>query len=261
MICVMFLTDGRLVAAGKKLAAAGYQVIGAATLYEAKRIVQTGASQIDCVVLPIRGTDDGTIAFENGKADIAPLLKGLKPGTPVFTGRRTDYLLSLGLDLHNCFENEAVALANAPLTAEGVLWMLLEKTPRSLADYTYDVLGLGKTGRSIRALLNRLGLTVRSVTRGGLDSSLPLSAWAQSPPSDVVIVTIPAPVLTQSVVAQWRRPVTVIDITSGQAGVEADALSAPNLIYFSAPPLPGIVAPESAGDLIADFIIDTLGGM
>ncbi|HWP51073.1 MAG TPA: hypothetical protein VN626_05165, partial [Clostridia bacterium] len=214
MNCVVFLTDNRLVAAAKSVCAHGYQVFSAATLSEAKQVLLIDAQKIDCVVLPIRGTDDGTVEFDDGKADISPLLKGLKPGIPVFTAHKTAYLQALGLNIQNAFENEAVALANAPLTAEGVLWMLLEKTPRSLTEYTYDVLGMGKTGCSICALLNKLGLQVRSFARNGKNDALPLSVWEKSNPSDVVIVTIPARVITKKIVARWNKPVTIIDIAS-----------------------------------------------
>lgn len=261
MICVMFLTDARLVAAGKKLAAAGYEVIGAATLSEVEQIFQTDPFKIDCVVLPIRGTDDGTVALNDGIVDIGPLLKSLKPGTPVFTAHKTPYLQALELNIQNCFESKAVAHANAPLTAEGILWMILEKTPRSLNEYTYDVLGMGNTGTCITALLKKLGLQVRSFARGGKSDTLPLSSWAQSDPADVIIVTIPAQVVSKDNVKQWKKPVTVIDIASGRAGVAPEALTLPNITYFAAPPLPSIVAPVTGGELIADFIIETLGGV
>lgn len=260
MICVMFLTDARLVAAGKKLAAAGYEVISASTLSETEQIFQTDAFKIDCVVLPIRGTDDGTVALNDGVVDIGPLLKSLKPGTPVFTAHRTAYLQALELNIQNCFESKAVAHANAPLTAEGVLWMILEKTPRSLNEYTYDVLGMGNTGTCISALLKKLELQVRSFARGGKSDTLPLSSWAQSDPADVIIVTIPAQVVSEDIVKQWKKPVTVIDIASGRVGVAPEALTLPNITYFAAPPLPSIVAPVTGGELIADFIIETLGG-
>ena len=260
MNCVVFLTDNRLVAAAKMLSAQGYKVFSAATLSEAKQVLQMDAQKIDCVVLPIRGTDDGTVEFGNGKVDISPLLKGIKSGVPVFTAHKTAYLQALGLNIQNPFDNEAVALANAPLTAEGVLWMLLEKTPRSLTEYTYDVLGMGKTGHSICALLLKLGLQVRRFARNGKNNVLPLLAWEKGDPSDVVIVTIPARVITQKIALQWNKPVTIIDIASGRAGVEPEAIDLPNITYFAAPPLPGIVAPESGGELIAGFIIETLGG-
>lgn len=260
MICVMFLTDARLVAAGKKLAAAGYEVISAATLSETEQIFQTDPFQINCVVLPIRGTDDGTVTLNDGIVDIGPLLKSLKPGTPVFTAHKTAYLQALGLNIQNCFESKAVAHANAPLTAEGVLWMILEKTPRSLNEYTYDVLGMGNTGTCITALLKKLGLQVRSFARGEKSDILPLSSWAQSDPADVIIVTIPTQVISKEIVKQWKKPITVIDIASGRAGVAPEALTLPNITYFAAPPLPSIVAPVTGGELIADFIIETLGG-
>ncbi len=260
MNCIVFLTDNRLVAAGKKLSAVGYQVFGAAEASQAKALLQIDPTQIDCVVLPIRGTDDGTVSFKNGAVDVAPLLRGLRPGTPVFTAHKTAYLQALGLNIQNCFESKAVAQANAPLTAEGVLWMILEKTPRSLNEYTYDVLGMGNTGTCISALLKKLGLRVRSFARGGINNALPLSSWAESEPADVVIVTIPAQVISKSIVEQWKKPVTVIDIASGRAGVAAEALTLPNITCFAAPPLPSIVAPETGGELIADFIIEMLGG-
>lgn len=256
----VFSSDARLEHACRMLRRGGHQVAEARNAQEADAILERDPAEFDFLVLPIRAAEDGRTELSGQSVPVDALLKGLRPGVPVFTGRRTDYLKRLSLRLYHFFEDEELARNNAALTAEGVLYLLLSRTSRSIFDYTYDLLGAGKTGEQIYALLARLGLKVRPVTRRGERGSMPYDSWRAVPPAQVVINTVPGRVVTADMLPNWTKEVFLLDLSSGELGADPEVKAAANLTYLAAPPLPGLVAPESAGALLADYVEAVLAG-
>lgn len=278
---VVFATDRRLSYAAAFLAEAGLEIREAVRLPgdAVTADVPSGSwapAETDLVLLPIRGTVDGTIALPGGSRnaaetagsnagalDIGPFLTSLRRDAFVFAGVRTPYLTALPCRFC-CYQSDPVfAAANAELASEGVLWLLLTKTPRSLSAYCYDILGAGRVGRAVGTKLTKLGLPVRYVDVTGAPDTLAPDAWQKTKPADVVINTAPKPLISRSLIAAWREagaasekdPVYIMDIATGQVGVEEDAKGMPGTVYVPAPPLPGFVAPETAGKLIAEALL------
>ena len=84
------------------------------------------------VFLPIRGTEDGSIQMNGTRMDLRPLLEELKPEAKVLAGLWSDYVRFLPCSFVCYQEDLEFAAKNSLLTAEGVLHLLLRKTPRSL---------------------------------------------------------------------------------------------------------------------------------
>ena len=215
--------------------------------------------------------------------DLRPLLEELKPEAKVLAGLWSDYVRFLPCSFVCYQEDLEFAAKNSLLTAEGVLHLLLRKTPKSLFSYTYDVVGGGRVGTAVCDLLRRLGLSVRLISHSGRKGAVPLEEWLNAGrPSDVVVNTATAPVITEAFVRTWSGsapsgvpgsapdtvsgpasgtvfstsgPVRVFDLSSRMAGTEPAARTHENIIYIAAPPLPGLVAPESAGQLLAEAFL------
>lgn len=267
---VIFASDERLYYCGLFLQEKGYEVQIVRTpeewIPEKVRV-----SDLDFVFLPIRGTEDGSIQMNGTRMDLRPLLEGLKPEAKVLAGLWSDYERFLPCSFVCYQEDLEFAAKNSLLTAEGVLHLLLRKTPKSLFSYTYDIVGGGRVGTAVCDLLRRLGLSVRLVSHSGREGAVPLEEWQNSGrPSDVVVNTATAPVITEAFVQTWSGsapsgvpgtasgtpgPVRVFDLSSGMAGTEPAARTHENIIYTAAPPLPGLVAPESAGQLLAEAFL------
>ena len=284
---VIFASDERLYYCGLFLQEKGYEVQIVRTpeewIPEKVRV-----SDLDFVFLPIRGTEDGSIQMNGTRMDLRPLLEELKPEAKVLAGLWSDYVRFLPCSFVCYQEDLEFAAKNSLLTAEGVLHLLLRKTPKSLFSYTYDVVGGGRVGTAVCDLLRRLGLSVRLISHSGRKGAVPLEEWQNAGrPSDVVVNTATAPVITEAFVRTWSGsapsgvpgpapgtfpgpasgtisgpvfrpasgpapgPVRVFDLSSRMAGTEPAARTHENIIYIAAPPLPGLVAPESAGQLLA----------
>ncbi len=251
----VFANDERIYFASEALKKLGIEVDCANDYSRGQNLLVKDPKNYDFVLLPVRGTEDGTILQSVGTSlFIGDFLKGLSEGTPVFTGRQTEYLRQLKLNLYDPFKDPEVSKKNAELTAEGVLWFLLEYTKKSLFEDSYDVVGAGHTGTAITELLRRLRLSVRQVARNGHLDMISMEQWEREPPSDVVIITVPALVLPTKLAESWKKPVFVLDISSGQVGADPKIQELQNITYYAAPPLPSKVAPQSAGGLIADYI-------
>lgn len=251
----VFVNDERIYFASEALKKLGIEVDCANDYSRGQNLLVKDPKNYDFVLLPVRGTEDGTILQSVGTSlFIGDFLKGLSEGTPVFTGRQTEYLRQLKLNLYDPFKDPEVSKKNAELTAEGVLWFLLEYTKKSLFEDSYDVVGAGHTGTAITELLRRLRLSVRQAARNGHLDMISMEQWEREPPSDVVIITVPALVLPTKLAESWKKPVFVLDISSGQVGADPKIQELQNITYYAAPPLPSKVAPQSAGGLIADYI-------
>lgn len=254
---VIFASDERLYFCGMYLREKGYEtlIVKDPADWDPGKV---RAEDLDFVFLPIRGTEDGTVLMNGTRLDLRPLLEGLKPEAKVLAGLWSGYVRRLPCSFVCYQEDREFAARNSLLTAEGVLYLLLRKTPKSLAAYTYDVIGGGRVGTAVFELLRRLGRQVRLISHSGREGSLPLDFWQKAGrPSDIVINTATAPVITEESVRTWggSGPVRVFDLSSGMAGTEPAARSHENIIYFAAPPLPGLVAPESAGHLLAEAFL------
>lgn len=279
---IVFATDRRLSCAAEFLRKKGFAVDAVCTAGDWRELSGSFSGPLpaenapDFVLLPIRGTIDGTVALAEraadsgetagknaGNADLRPLLSALKPEAYVFSAVSTPYEEALPCRFV-CYQRDPeFASGNAKLAAEGILWLLLTKTPRSIFSYTYDILGAGRVGRNAAKLLTDLGLRVRLVDITGAPDTVSPEEWKNSAPARVVINTAPKALIDGAVIDRWRSsgsaserdPVYIIDVATGQVGVEEKEKGAAGTVYLPAPPLPGFVAPETAGTLIAEAML------
>jgi dipicolinate synthase subunit A len=209
----------------------------------------------DFVLLPIRGTADGTVELADGKADIRSFLEKLSSDALLISGVETDYERQLSCRYINFQKDRTVVRKNSEYTAEGILYLMLRETPRSIAEYTYDLLGDGNVGSAMHRLLEKLSLPHRWIVRDGGEGKLALEDWQGMIPSEVVINTIPAAVIHSCQFPEGKPDsFYIFDITSGGKGAGQKVKENPHVHYVCAPPLPGLVAPASAGHLLAELV-------
>ena len=208
----------------------------------------------DILLLPVRGTGDGTVLFDDGCVDLDAAFSAMSRDAIVWSGVRSPYEESV-FPGYRCYqEYEAYGEEIAILTAQGVLWLLLQETPDELAAYSYDVIGNGRCGTHISKLLMRLGLSVRLIARNGAPGTMSINTWRKEPPSDVVINTVPATVIDMVCAGHWEREVVLLDIASGAIGETEEVKALPHVQFIAAEPLPGRVAPRAAGRLLAELV-------
>ncbi|MHB1682492.1 MAG: dipicolinate synthase subunit DpsA [Bacilli bacterium] len=233
-------------------------------------------SGMDVVVLPIAGMDDeGLVDATFAQTPLRLCdehFAAIAKTTPIFSGIARQGLRAMadrhGLDLIRLMELDEVAILNSIPTAEGAIALAMEKTDITLHGSACIVLGMGRCGASLARMLAGIGAKVRVCARKPADlariremglAAYPLAELENAlVDADVVFNTIPAPILTSDVLTQVPRSCVIIDIASAPGGTDFRYAEKRGIKALLAPSLPGIVAPKTAGRIIAQTIVRLL---
>lgn len=157
---------------------------------------------------------------------------------------------------------EEYQIANARLTAEGAVALLRPETGLSGAHVL--LLGYGRIARLLARELQKAGALVTAAARSGEQrawaeaegiEALPLDALSGALDRfDVIIGTIPAPVLTEPLLALVRKDALLLELASAPGGIDAAAAHERGLRYIRAPGLPAKYAPERAAVILRDAV-------
>lgn len=157
---------------------------------------------------------------------------------------------------------EEYQIAIARLTAEGAIALLRPETGLSGAHIL--LLGYGRIARLLTRELQKAGALVTAAARSGEQrawaeaesiEALPLDALSGALDRfDVIIGTIPAPVLTEPLLALVRKDALLLELASAPGGIDAAAAHERGLRYIRAPGLPAKYAPERAAVILRDAV-------
>ena len=150
---------------------------------------------------------------------------------------------------------EEYQIAIARLTAEGAIALLRPETGLSGAHIL--LLGYGRIARLLARELQKAGALVTAAARSGEQrawaeaegiEALPLDALSGALDRfDVIIGTIPAPVLTEPLLALVRKDALLLELASAPGGIDAAAAHERGL-------LPAKYAPERAAVILRDAV-------
>ena len=157
---------------------------------------------------------------------------------------------------------EEYQIAIARLTAEGAIALLRPETGLSGAHIL--LLGYGRIARLLARELQKAGALVTAAARSGEQrawaeaesiEALPLDALSGALDRfDVIIGTIPAPVLPEPLLALVRKDALLLELASAPGGIDAAAAHERGLRYIRAPGLPAKYAPERAAVILRDAV-------
>jgi dipicolinate synthase subunit A len=157
-----------------------------------------------------------------------------------------------------------VAIYNSIPTVEGAIMMAIQHTDFTIHGSQVAVLGLGRVGMSTARGFQALGAKVKVGARKSEDLAR-ITEMAMAPfhinelannmiDVDIVINTIPHQVLTASVLAKMPVHTLVIDLASKPGGTDFRYAEKRGIKALLAPSLPGIVAPKTAGKILANAL-------
>jgi dipicolinate synthase subunit A len=226
--------------------------------------------QADILVLPIIGTDEQGIimsVFTSKKIMLTEEhIQSLPKHAMVFVGIFSPHLKNMcekhGLRLVALMELDDVAIYNSIPTVEGALMMAIQNTDITIHGSVCIVLGLGRVGMSLARTLDAIGARVRVGVRGsdymarafemGLEAFDISELPAKVTDADIIFNTIPAVVITAAVIMHAPHDVLIIDLASNPGGVDYAYAEKRGIKAILAPSLPGIVAPKTAGRILAN---------
>lgn len=228
-------------------------------------------AQAEVIVLPIGGmNDEGLVRSYQGESliDFGKYLPSLLGETLIVTGSFTNRWQklseSLNLKVIQYAEDDEIAILNSIPTAEGTLQIAMEEMPITIHGSTVVIIGFGRVGITLARDFKALGAQViisarrRSslarATEMGCQTVLMDSLSTKVGTVDLIINTVPAPVIDSQLIAELSSQALIIDLASQPGGTDFEAAKRANIKAILAPGLPGLVAPKTAGALLATTI-------
>jgi dipicolinate synthase subunit A len=230
----------------------------------------------DAVILPAVGTDDNGIVeslFAAGELQLTDAhISALQPNVRIFTGMAKPYLKKLcekhRIKLIELFDRDDVAIYNSIPTAEGALMMAIQSTDITIHGSQSMVLGFGRTGFTMARTLQGLGAHVKVGVRRpehfarayemGFEAFYTDDLYRQVANIDLLFNTIPTMIVTAQVITNIPHRAVIIDLASKPGGTDFRFAEKRGVKAILAPGLPGIVAPKTAGRIMANTLSQLL---
>jgi dipicolinate synthase subunit A len=233
---------------------------------------QVDFSTVEAIMLPVSGTSsEGEVEtiFSNEKIILnIDHLKATSKLCTVYSGISNQYLKNIvdssNRKLVELFERDDVAIYNSIPTMEGTLMMVIQNTDITIHRSNVVILGFGRVGMSVARAFHGLGANVKVAAR---ESELLARVYEMGfqpielaqlanevQHTDVCINTIPAKVLTGNILSKMPTRSLIIDLASKPGGTDFRYAEKRGIKAMLAPGLPGIVAPKTAGQIIANVL-------
>ena len=232
---------------------------------------QVYKQELSAVVLPITGLDQDGYAEAHYAEESPHLTKDWFNELPddcfLFTGIMTPYLKELeafkGM-IVPLFERDDVAIYNSIPTAEGTLMLAIQYTDFTIHDSNIMILGFGRVGKTLVHSFKGLGANVSVSSRSTIDLArifeynckpIPLEQLdVNLQDCNLLINTIPDVVVTPTIIRALPENSMIIDLASKPGGVDCRYSKRIGVKEIQAQGLPGIVAPKSAGKILAHVV-------
>ena len=232
-----------LIAAGEALKSKGYGV------------VNRPCEAVTDILLPVPSMD--TDDMIKGGGSLRELLARLPDTAAVFGGKLPPIPNRKTYDL---LEDRAYLASNASITAYCAICRAMSSLPVTLRNCSVLVIGWGRIGKCLCALLWALEADITVAARKEEDRAMAGALGYNTIPIDgldtelnryrLIFNTVPAHVLEEDALSHCRDNCVKIDLASTQGMIGNDVIWARGL--------PGKDAPESSGKLIARTIVRLL---
>ena len=243
---------------------------------EAKIIKETeDFDKAENVILPLPCCDaKGNLktAFSDEKIPIKKMVEHMKKGAVLIGGLIPEDVLGLakerGIKTYDYYRREEFAVRNAALTAEAAAAKLMEMLSESISTVPVLILGHGRIGRLLSAILKALDAKVTVAARRYSEL-----AWIRSEgmtPMEfrlldaeigkfrVIFNTVPSMVLDREKLMLMDKNAVIIDLASEPGGTDFIAAKELGITAEKALGLPGKFAPKTAGEIIKDTVLNIL---
>lgn len=229
-------------------------------------------NELDAIILPVAGTNmDGKIEtiFSNRQVVLTEdFLNNTPKHCTIYSGISNAYLTELtgktNRKLIQLFERNDVAIYNSIPTVEGAIMMAIQHTDFTIHGSNVIVLGLGRTGMSVARSFHALGAKVKvgarktehiaRINEMGLTPFFTAELENVVENADICINTIPHKIIKANVLAKMPSHTLIIDLASKPGGTDFRYAEKRGIKAILAPGLPGIVAPKTAGKILANVL-------
>ena len=225
----------------------------------------------EIIVCPLPYSADGEniyMPYSENLIRIEEVLKITDKTQILLLGKADDTLKNL-LDKYKIkcvdyLEREELAILNAIPTAEGAIEIAMHETPHTINGSECLVLGNGRIGKVLSKMLSGIGANVTVCMRKHKDiaycqamgyKNILFKELANKVGSyNVIFNTVPLRVIGANELGNMRKDCIIIDLASNPGGVDFEEAKKSAIKTIHALSLPGKVAPQTAGDYVAETI-------
>lgn len=236
--------------------------------------LQSACDGAGAIILPLPYGKEGELncPLTERQPNLAELLPAVSPEAIIMGGKLDAEAYGLATAHNNkitdYYGREELSVLNAVPTAEGAVETAMRELPVTLFGSRMAITGFGRIGKVLAKALCALGADVTVFAR-----KPEARAWAriygckaetadnmEEKLSEFVCIfnTVPAPVLGARELCAVRDGALIIDLASAPGGVDKGAAEKAGVRVITALSLPGRVAPDSAGEIIAETIENIL---
>ena len=248
-----------------------------------KQTCEETLNAADAVILPIPPSEDDVrvncpLYSKESGIKIHKLFEILPSKAVILGGRISPRLKDLALKnnvkIYDYFNREELLIKNAVPTAEGAIGIAVDKYPKTIFGSDIAILGFGRIGEALAERLRLLGANVtvfaRKITSVAKAQSYGVngkkivyvnnvsSLTELSQGYDIIYNTVPYWIITEEILKDMKKTTLIVDLASAPGGVDMLAAKKYEVNLIHALALPGKTAPESAGIIVAESIINTL---
>ena len=227
------------------------------------------------VIFPLPCCDDEGFlktAFSKEKISAEEIIDNMKKGSVLMGGLLPKKLFEKaqekGIEVFDYYHREEFAVRNAALTAEAAAAIVMEMLSESVSTVPVLILGHGRIGRLLSAILKALDAKVTVAARRYSEL-----AWIRSEGMNplefrlideeigkykVVFNTVPTMVLNRERLVLMDKSAIIIDLASEPCGTDFEAAKELGITAKKALGLPGKFAPKTAGEIVRDTVLNIL---
>jgi dipicolinate synthase subunit A len=241
-----------------------------------EKLDEVDFSNMDAIILPVAGANlEGQVEtiFSNEKVILtAEILMKTPEHCTVYSGISNSYLSGITdqakRNLVQLFARDDVAIYNSIPTVEGTIMMAIQHTDFTIHGSNIVVLGFGRCGMSLARTFHALGAKVKvgarksehlaRITEMGVTPFHLNDTQKEVKDTDILINTVPYLIVSAAVISKMPAHTLIIDIASKPGGTDFRYAEKRGIKALLAPSLPGIVAPKTAGQILADVLAQLL---
>ncbi|MFC4404528.1 dipicolinic acid synthetase subunit A [Gracilibacillus xinjiangensis] len=232
--------------------------------------------ELDAIVLPITGIhDNGKVetVFSNKEWEITEdWFKRLPDHCVIFTGITSKtldrWVEKYKYTLEELMERDDIAIYNSIPTAEGAIMLAIQHTDITIHQANIFIYGFGRVGQTTANKFAGLGAKITIISRSEVELSrafeqgyrgiLLKDSQKYIDQCEILVNTIPSLVITKTVLNNMESNKLIIDLASKPGGVDFDFAKERGIQTIHALGLPGLVAPKTAGEILANIIVNRL---
>ena len=226
------------------------------------------------IILPLPVSKDGKYLFSTVqmKETIDDLSSMFNENNRIFAGMISNTLTAKfekkKCKVYDYFKRDDVTVMNSVPTVQGIIKTMIDNIEYTINSSNCAIFGYGRVGSLTADVLSAIGAKVTVCARKLSDIARASSKGCHAcfikdfsliaEKFDIIVNTVPSVILNREILSHIRKDCLIIDVASAPYGTDFAVASELGLNAILCPSLPGKVAPKTAGEIIANGVLNII---